>query len=86
MLLGVTVEEAEEHHHWKKEGLRGKREFRKERKDKGYMMFEEEDSEEELVAGEAARWVRPSCCCSALIEPKIGQQILDERLLCPCIS
>ena len=33
--------------------LRGKKDARKDRKDKGYIMFEEEDSEEELVAENA---------------------------------
>ncbi|ELU07303.1 hypothetical protein CAPTEDRAFT_222246 [Capitella teleta] len=42
-------EEAEEHHHWGKDGLRGRKEFRKDRKDRGYRMFEEEESEEELM-------------------------------------
>jgi hypothetical protein len=50
----LLVEEAEEHHHWSKEGIRGRKDFRKDRaKDRGYRMFEEEDSEEELMVGEA---------------------------------
>jgi len=34
-----------------------KKESRKDRKDKGYVMFEEEDSEEELVAEDAIKYV-----------------------------
>ena len=34
-----------------------KKDSRKDRKDKGYVMFEEEDSEEELVADDAVKYV-----------------------------
>jgi len=34
-----------------------KKDIRKDRKDKGYVMFEEEDSEEELVGDDAIKYV-----------------------------
>lgn len=37
-----------------------KKDSRKDRKDKGYVMFEEEDSEEELVADDAVKYVDSS--------------------------
>lgn len=40
-----------------------KKDSRKDRKDKGYVMFEEEDSEEELVADDAIKYID---CRSAL--------------------
>lgn len=40
-----------------------KKDSRKDRKDKGYVMFEEEDSEEELVADDAVKYVVSSFVC-----------------------
>jgi len=38
-----------------------KKDSRKDRKDKGYVMFEEEDSEEELVVDGAVKYVALRC-------------------------
>jgi len=38
-----------------------KKDSRKDRKDKGYVMFEEEDSEEELVVDGAVKYVALLC-------------------------
>jgi len=40
-----------------------KKDGRKDRKDKGYVMFEEEDSEEELVADDAVKYANFLLCC-----------------------
>ena len=46
---------SDEERQTRKKEFAWKKDLKKERKDKGYMMFEEEDSEEELVMSEDPR-------------------------------
>ena len=55
-----------------------KKDSRKDRKDKGYVMFEEEDSEEELVADDAIKYVNSSFACFAFC-------FLFRSAFCGCI-
>jgi len=55
-LLSVFVLDADDGVVKRRDAAR-KKDGRKDRKDKGYVMFEEEDSEEELVADDAVKCV-----------------------------